>query len=324
LGESKGESYISRRLKRVLVFGGAGFIGTNICKKLLLENFFVTCYDNFSSGKKKNIDNIDSDNFEIIEGDICKEISLKNNYEYIINLACPASPKYYLSKPIDTALASTVGILNILNFTRENKKTILLHSSTSEVYGDPLSHPQSENYFGNVNMVGPRSCYDESKRMAETFIYEYHKNYNMNTKIIRIFNTYGPYMHHGDGRVVSNFVNQALAGDNITIYGDGKQTRSFCFIDDLIEGILDFLFLDKNYLGPINLGNPNELNMNDLAEKIISLTNSKSKISFKSLPENDPQVRKPDISLAKELINFNPKIDLESGLKETIAYFSKK
>lgn len=324
MGKSEGKSYINRGLKKVIVFGGAGFIGANICNELLDKNFLVTSFDNFSSGNEKNFKNIDNANFTSIKADICQKISIKNDFDYIINLACPASPKYYLSKPIDTALASTIGVLNILEFTKKNKNSVMLHSSTSEVYGDPLVHPQDENYFGNVNILGPRSCYDESKRMAETFIYEYSKNYNMNLKIIRIFNTYGPYMNHDDGRVISNFINQALDNKNITIYGDGSQTRSFCYIDDLVKGILDYLFLNEINLGPINLGNPNEMNMNELAEKIIKLTGSNSNIIFKPLPQNDPKVRKPNISRAKQLIDFNPSVNLETGLKKTIKYFSSK
>ena len=220
-------------------------------------------------------------------------------------------------------MASTVGVLNVLNFVKKNKKTIMLHSSTSEVYGDPNEHPQKESYFGNVNILGPRSCYDESKRMAETFIYEYKKIFKLDLRIIRIFNTYGPYMSDDDGRVVSNFINQAIHNKDITIYGDGSQTRSFCYIDDLIEGILSFLILKKGNLGPINLGNPKEINMITLAQNIISLTNSKSNIVYKELPEDDPKIRKPDISKAKDLINFKPSITLNSGLKETIKYFKK-
>lgn len=323
MGKIERESCINRALKKIIVFGGAGFIGANLCRKLLKEGFYVTCFDNFSSGSKANIDKINNENFEIINQDICKNIKLKNDYDYVVNLACPASPKYYLNKPLDTAMASTIGVLNVLNFVKKNRKTVMLHSSTSEVYGDPNEHPQKESYFGNVNILGPRSCYDESKRMAETFIYEYKKIFKLDLRIIRIFNTYGPYMNYDDGRVVSNFINQAIHDKDITIYGDGSQTRSFCYIDDLIEGILGFLFIKKGNLGPINLGNPNEINMITLAEKIISLTNSKSNIAYKKLPDDDPKIRKPDISIAKDLINFKPSIRLSSGLKETIKYFKK-
>lgn len=243
-------------MKNFLILGGAGFIGSHLCRKALDNNFKVVCIDNLSSGSESNISDISSNNFEFIKMDICDKFEFPNDFDYILNFACPASPKYYLNKPLETAFASTIGLINILNFTKKNKKSVILHSSTSEVYGDPLSHPQSEDYFGNVNTVGPRSCYDESKRVGETFIYEYVSNFNINAKIIRIFNTYGPNMSADDGRVVSNFINQALNNEDITIYGDGSQTRSFCYVEDLVNGIFDYLFYKERFMGPMNLGNP--------------------------------------------------------------------
>jgi UDP-glucuronate decarboxylase len=308
-------------MKKILITGGAGFIGSHLCKHFLDSNFHVTCLDNLSSGNIHNIANMkDNKNFSFKKFDITNKLDFSNDFDFVLNFACPASPKYYLNSPIETANASIFGIVNVLNFCIKNNST-LLHASTSEVYGDPLVHPQRESYYGNVNPIGPRSCYDEGKRVAEMFIYEFQKKYNMNSKIIRIFNTYGPNMNHDDGRVVSNFINQALANEDITIYGDGTQTRSFCYVDDLVSGIVSYLALDENYLGPINLGNPVELNMLDLAEKITRLTSSKSKIIFSSLPKNDPMKRKPDISLAKEKFNFSPKIAIDLGLIKTVDYF---
>jgi len=310
-------------MKKFLILGGAGFIGSHLCRKALDNNFKVVCIDNLSSGSMSNISDISSNNFEFIKMDICDKFEFPNDFDYILNFACPASPKYYLNKPLETAFASTIGLINILNFTKKNNKSVLLHSSTSEVYGDPLSHPQSEDYFGNVNTVGPRSCYDESKRVGETFIYEYVSNYSINAKIIRIFNTYGPNMAADDGRVVSNFINQALNNEDITIYGDGNQTRSFCYIEDLVNGIFSYLFYKKRFMGPMNLGNPIEMTVKDLAEKVIKLTNSKSKIIYLDMPQDDPKVRRPNIKLAKDKINFSPQYPLEKGLRLTIEYFKK-
>ncbi len=308
-------------MKKILITGGAGFIGSHLCKHFLENDFFVTCLDNLSSGNFDNIAHLESNkNFSFKNFDITNILDFKNDFDFVLNFACPASPKYYLNSPIETANASISGVINILDFCVKNN-SVLLHASTSEVYGDPLVHPQDESYYGNVNPIGPRSCYDEGKRVAEMFIYEFQKKYNMNSKIIRIFNTYGPNMNHDDGRVVSNFINQALQNEDITIYGDGTQTRSFCYIDDLVSGIVTYLELEENYLGPINLGNPSELNMIDLANKIVKLTNSNSKIIFKSLPENDPMKRKPDISLAIEKLNFSPKVTIDLGLSKTIDYF---
>ena len=308
-------------MKKILITGGSGFIGSHLCEYFLEHNFDVTCLDNLSSGNFKNIAHLEERrNFLFKNFDITNTFNFKNDYDFILNFACPASPKYYLNSPIETANASISGIINVLHFSIKNNST-LLHASTSEVYGDPLVHPQNESYYGNVNPIGPRSCYDEGKRVAEMYIYEFQKKYNMNSKIIRIFNTYGPKMNHDDGRVVSNFINQALSNEDITIYGDGTQTRSFCYIDDLVSGIASYLALKDNYLGPINLGNPVELNMLDLAEKVIKQTSSSSKIIFKPLPKNDPMKRKPDISLAKEKLNFIPEVTIDLGLSKTIDYF---
>tara|TARA_X000000368_G_C23025380_1_gene709912 strand:- start:272 stop:1210 length:939 start_codon:yes stop_codon:yes gene_type:complete len=308
-------------MKKILITGGAGFIGSHLCNFYLNKNFHVTCLDNLSSGNKNNIQKfIGNKNFNFVRHDISNELKIENNFEWVLNFACPASPKYYLKNPLDTASASIKGIYNILDFCLQNN-SVLLHASTSEVYGDPHVHPQPESYYGNVNTVGPRSCYDEGKRVAEMLIYEYFKKFHLNCKIIRIFNTYGPNMNSDDGRVVSNFINQAITNQPITIYGDGKQTRSFCYVDDLIEGIDSYVNLKDNFLGPINLGNPEEFNMNELAEKIIKLTKSSSKIIYKDLPENDPLMRKPDIALASEKLNFSPRVNIENGLDETIEYF---
>ena len=308
-------------MKKILITGGAGFIGSHLCEYFLKNGFFVTCIDNLSSGFENNIkDYTKNENFEFYNFDITNKLSLDNDFDYVLNFACPASPKYYINYPLETAFASIYGIKNVLDFCRKNN-SILLHASTSEVYGDPLEHPQNESYFGNVNTIGPRSCYDEGKRVAEMLIYEYEKNYNMNCKIIRIFNTYGPNMDSNDGRVVSNFINQALSNEDITIYGDGTQTRSFCYIDDLISGIVSYLNMDERFLGPINLGNPNEFNMIDLAKIIIDLTDSKSELVFNPLPQNDPMKRKPDISLAEEKLNFSINVGIEEGINKTVEYF---
>jgi UDP-glucuronate decarboxylase len=310
-------------MKKILITGGAGFIGSHLCNFYLDKNFNVTCLDNLSSGNINNLTKFqDNKNFQFINFDISNGIEIKNNFDIVLNFACPASPKYYLKHPLDTAAASIKGVYNILDFCLKNN-SILLHASTSEVYGDPHVHPQNETYFGNVNTVGPRSCYDEGKRVAEMLIYEYYKKFDLDCKIIRIFNTYGPNMDPNDGRVVSNFINQAIANEPITIYGDGKQTRSFCFIDDLVEGIDSYLNLNEKFIGPINLGNPGEFNMNELAERVLKLTKSSSKIVYKDLPINDPLMRKPDITLALNKLNFNPKIDIHNGLIKTIKYFKK-
>ena len=305
-------------MERILVTGGAGFIGSHLCKRLINEGKKVYCLDNFFTGSKKNISELmDCSNFMLIEQDVEKELDI--DVDKIYNLACPASPPYYQYDPVKTVKTSVLGIINMLELARKNKARIL-QASTSEVYGDPTQHPQRETYWGNVNPVGIRSCYDKGKRCAETIMMDYHRRYGVDVKIVRIFNTYGPNMDPRDGRVVSNFIVQALLGKNITVYGEGAQTRSFCYIDDLIEGIVRMMDLD-NFTGPVNLGNPSERMILDLADLVIKMTNSKSKIVFKSLPSDDPAKRRPDISLAKQKLNWEPKISIEEGLEKTIEYF---
>jgi UDP-glucuronate decarboxylase len=312
-------------MKRILVTGGAGFLGSFLCEKLLAmgnsRGDEVISLDNYFSGSKKNIEHLLSNpRFEAIRHDVTQPIHLE--IDEIYNLACPASPIHYQHNPVHTTKTCVMGAINMLELAR-NVKAKIIQASTSEIYGDPLVHPQNEEYFGNVNTIGARSCYDEGKRVAETLFYDYHRQYGVEIKIVRIFNTYGPRMAVNDGRVVSNFIIQALNGDEITIYGDGKQTRSFCYVDDLIDGITNFMNLDSKEFGPINLGNPSEFTILELAEKIIKLTKSRSKIIFKSLPQNDPLQRKPVIEKAQKLINFSPKIDLETGLEKTITYFKQ-
>lgn len=307
-------------MKKVLVTGGAGFIGSHLCEKLLQKGYFVICLDNLFTGSKKNIKTLlENGNFRFIEQDIIEPLDIEVNQIY--NLACPASPPHYQHDPIKTTKTSVLGILNMLDLAKKyNAK--LLQASTSEVYGDPLEHPQKESYWGNVNPIGIRSCYDEGKRCAETLVMDYHRQYNTDTKIIRIFNTYGPNMHPEDGRVVSNFIIQALKNEDITVYGDGTQTRSFCYVSDLIDGIIKTMETN-DITGPINLGNPSERTVLNLAELIIKMTNSSSKIIYKSLPKDDPARRKPDITLAKEILNWEPKVAIEEGLTKTIEYFSQ-
>lgn len=303
---------------KVLVTGGAGFMGSHLCKHLLKEGQEVICLDNFFTGTKKNIIPLfNNPNFELLRHDIIQPIFLE--VDQIYNLACPASPVHYQFDPIKTTLTSTVGMYNMLGIAKRCKARIF-QASTSEVYGDPLEHPQKENYFGNVNTIGQRSCYDEGKRVAETFMMDYHRENNVDIRIVRIFNTYGPNMAMNDGRVVSNFIIQALQDQPITIYGDGKQTRSFCYVNDMVKGMFKMMNQD-GFIGPVNLGNPNEFTILDLAENIIKLTDSKSEIIYKPLPQDDPKQRKPDISLAKEKLGWEPKIQLKEGLKETIQFF---
>jgi len=305
--------------KVALVTGGAGFIGSHLCERLLNEGRSVICVDNLFTGRKENIQHLFKDpNFDFIIHDVINPINLK--VDEIYSFACPASPPHYQYDPIFTMKTSIIGSLNMLELARFNNAKIML-ASTSEVYGDPLEHPQKESYRGNVNPIGPRACYDEGKRLAETLFFDYYRKYKLRIKVIRIFNTYGPRMRHDDGRVVSNFIVQSLNNEEITVYGDGSQTRSFCYIDDLIEGIIRMMNSDESFLGPVNLGNPEEFKVVDLANKVIKMTNSKSKIVFKELPEDDPKKRRPDISLAKEKLNWEPKTSLDAGLKETIKYF---
>jgi UDP-glucuronate decarboxylase len=305
--------------KTILVTGGAGFIGSHLCKSLLNENHYVICLDNLFTGTLKNIEEFENNNnFEFVNHDITKPY-YRDNIDEIYNLACPASPIHYQSNPIKTVKTCTIGVINMLGIAKKNNAKIL-QASTSEVYGDPEIHPQKEDYNGNVNTLGYRSCYDEGKRCAETLFMDYKREHNINIRIVRIFNTYGPNMTKNDGRVVSNFILQALKDEDITVYGDGSQTRSFQFIDDLVNGLIKMMNGDS--VGPINLGNPTELSMKDLATMVIRLTNSSSNIIYKELPEDDPKRRKPDISLAKDLLDWNPIIDLETGLLKTINYFT--
>ena len=309
-------------MKRILVTGGAGFLGSNLCKKLVEQGEYVICLDNLFTGRMQNIEDLlDKDNFEFIEWDVTQPIDLK--VDQIYNAACPASPPAYQKSPTSTTRTCVMGAMNMLDLATKNNATIL-QFSTSEVYGDPLVHPQVENYRGNVNPIGIRACYDEGKRVAETLMFDYAREFGTKIKVIRIFNTYGTNMDMNDGRVVSNFIVQALNGEDITIYGDGTQTRSFCFVDDLIEGIVRMMNSDELFQGPVNLGNPGEFTMLELAEKVIKHTNSDSKIVFKELPKDDPAQRKPDISLAKEKLNWEPNIALDEGLDKSIDYFKKE
>lgn len=305
-------------MKRIIITGGAGFLGSHLCERLLKEGNHIICVDNFFTGSYENIKHLENNkNFEIIRHDITEPIHIE--CDEIYNFACPASPIHYQRNPVHTFKTSVLGILNMLNLARECNAR-LLQASTSEVYGDPLEHPQKETYWGHVNPDGIRSCYDEGKRGAETLMMDYHRQYNTDIKIIRIFNTYGPRMNENDGRVVSNFIIQALKNIPITVYGDGNQTRSFCYCDDLIDGAIKMMG-SENFIGPVNLGNPVEMPVIDFAKIIIKATNSKSEIIFKELPKDDPVKRQPDISLAKEKLNWQPKYKLEDGLKKTIEYF---
>lgn len=307
-------------MKRILVTGGAGFIGSNLCERLIIDGNYVICLDNLYTGNIKNIENLlNHKNFEFINHDIIYPIIINGSIDQIYNLACPASPKKYQQDPIYTLKINFEGVLNLLEFAKSKNATIL-QSSTSEIYGEPTISPQNESYRGNVNTVGIRSCYDEGKRISETLMMDYHNTYGVNIRIVRIFNTYGPRMNKDDGRVVSNFINQAINNTNITLYGNGNQTRSFCYIDDQIDGLIKLM--NSNFIFPINIGNPNEITVNELAKLIISLTNSKSNIIFEPLPLDDPTNRKPDISLAKKVLEWEPQCNLLKGLKKTIEYYS--
>ena len=308
-------------MKRILITGGAGFLGSHLCERLLKEGSDIICVDNFFTGSKENIINLISEsNFELIRHDVTFPLHLQ--VDEIYNLACPASPVHYQFDPVQTTKTSVHGAINMLELAnRLNAK--IFQASTSEVYGDPVMHPQKEDYWGNVNPIGARSCYDEGKRCAETLFFDYNRQYNLNIKVARIFNTYGPKMHPNDGRVVSNFIVQALKGDNITIYGKGNQTRSFCYVDDMIEAFVRLMASKSTLTGPINLGNPVEFKISELATLVIELTNSNSKIIYKSLPEDDPKKRQPDISLAKKYLNWKPVFTIKDGLMKTIKYFDK-
>ena len=308
--------------KRILVTGGAGFIGSHLCERLLREGNDVICLDNFFTGSKDNIRHlIDNDYFELVRHDITKEYFAE--VDQIYNLACPASPPHYQYNAIKTIKTSVLGMINMLGLAKRCKATIL-QASTSEVYGDPHIHPQVETYWGNVNPIGIRSCYDEGKRCAETLMMDYHRQNNVDTRIIRIFNTYGPNMDPNDGRVVSNFIVQALKGEDITIYGDGSQSRSFCYVSDLVDGMIRMMNNPQKFIGPVNLGNPSERTIMEFAKLIIEMTNSNSKIVYKPLPGDDPVQRKPDITLAKQELDWEPKVDIREGIQKTIEYFDKK
>ncbi len=305
--------------KRILVTGGAGFLGSHLCDRLVEAGYDVLCLDNFFTGTKRNIKHLFGEsNFELIRHDLAQPIFLE--VDEIYNLACPASPVHYQYNPVKTVKTSVLGAIHMLGLAKRVKAKIL-QASTSEIYGDPVVHPQKEDYWGNVNTIGVRSCYDEGKRCAETLFFDYHRQNNVNIRVVRIFNTYGPRMHPNDGRVVSNFIVQALANRDITVYGDGTQTRSFCYVDDLVEGLIRMMNGPDDFTGPVNMGNPGEFSMLDLAEMVIRLTGSKSKIIFEPLPQDDPMQRQPDISLAKERLDWEPRINLEEGLKKTIEYF---
>jgi len=306
----------------ILITGGAGFIGSHLCKKFIADGHFVICVDNFITGSKNNVkDLLNNSNFKLIEHDISNDLNLTEKIDYILHFASIASPKYYLNYPIKTLKSGLLGTHTCLGIARKNNSKFLL-ASTSEIYGDPLVHPQTEEYWGNVNSVGVRGCYDESKRGAEALTYAYMRTHNIDVRVVRIFNTYGPNMQKDDGRVVSNFIVQALKGEPLTVYGKGNQTRSFCYVEDLIRGILKIMELD--YKMPLNLGNPIEFKVIELADLVIKLTNSKSKIEYLPLPEDDPKQRKPDISKVDKLLDWKPEVSLEEGLKKTIAYFKNQ
>jgi UDP-glucuronate decarboxylase len=305
--------------KRILVTGGAGFLGSHLCERLVKERNYVVCVDNFFTGTRDNVNHLTGDShFELIRHDIVNPVYLE--VDEIYNLACPASPVHYQQNPIKTVKTNVIGVINMLGIAKRAKARIL-QASTSEVYGDPQEHPQKETYWGRVNPVGIRSCYDEGKRAAECLMMDYRRQNNVNSKIARIFNTYGSRMAIKDGRVVSNFIIQALQGKEITVYGDGSQTRSFCYVDDMVDGLIRMMNTPDDFYGPVNLGNPREYTILEIAEKIIKMTNSNSKISFHPLPADDPTQRKPDITLASEILGWKPKISLDEGLVKTIEYF---
>ena len=308
--------------KRILVTGGAGFVGSHLIDRLLEQGHEVICVDNMFTGTKRNIEHLHNHTrFELIRHDVTFPLYVE--VDEIYNLACPASPVHYQHDPVATTKTSVHGAINMLGLAKRLKCKIF-QASTSEVYGDPAVHPQPEGYWGNVNPIGPRSCYDEGKRCAETLFFDYHRQHGLEIKVARIFNTYGPRMHHADGRVVSNFIVQALLGDPITIYGDGQQTRSFCYVDDLVEGFIRLMDTDADVTGPVNLGNPGEFTMLELAQKVITLTGSKSELLFGDLPEDDPKQRQPDIALAKRELNWEPTISLDQGLSYTVDYFRNR
>jgi UDP-glucuronate decarboxylase len=308
--------------KRILVTGGAGFLGSHLMDRLLEQGHDVICVDNLFTGTKRNIEHLHGHpQFEFLRHDVTFPLYLE--VDEIYNLACPASPIHYQHDPVQTTKTSVHGAINMLGLAKRLRCRVF-QASTSEVYGDPAVHPQTEDYWGNVNPIGPRSCYDEGKRCAETLFFDYWRQHNLDIKVVRIFNTYGPRMHHADGRVVSNFIVQALRGDPITIFGDGQQTRSFCYVDDLVDGFLRFMESDRSIIGPINMGNPTEFTIRELAEKTIALTGSRSELVEKPLPADDPKQRKPDISKARELLGWEPTVALDEGLERTIEFFRKR
>jgi len=305
--------------KRILVTGGAGFLGSHLCERLLARGDEVLCADNFFTGSRRNVEHLlGHKRFELIRHDVTFPLYVE--VDEIYNLACPASPVHYQHDPVATTKVSVHGAINMLGLAKRVKAKIL-QASTSEVYGDPSIHPQTEDYWGNVNPIGIRSCYDEGKRCAETLFFDYWRQHKLRIKVMRIFNTYGPRMHPNDGRVVSNFIVQALRGEDITIYGEGDQTRSFCYVDDLIEGMIRLMETDDSVTGPINIGNPNEFTIRQLAERVVALTGSSSKLVFRELPSDDPRQRKPDIGLAQRTLDWKPTIELDEGLRHTIGYF---
>jgi UDP-glucuronate decarboxylase len=307
--------------QRVVITGGAGFLGSHLCDRLIKDGQDVLCLDNFFTGSKQNIAHLVANpNFELMCHDVTYPFYVE--VDQIFNLACPASPMHYQYDPIQTIKTSVFGAINMLDLAKR-KNARIFQASTSEVYGDPEVHPQPESYWGKVNPIGIRSCYDEGKRCAETLFFDYHRQHNLDIKVARIFNTYGPRMHPNDGRVVSNFIVQAIKGKDITIYGDGQQTRSFCYVDDLIEGFVRLMNTESGFIGPVNLGNPGEFNMLELAEKVIKHVGGKSKLAFQPLPQDDPKQRQPNISLAKDKLGWEPNVNLEDGLRETISYFKK-
>lgn len=314
------QGLVDDKMKTILVTGGAGFLGSHLCDRLLAQGHHVICLDNFQTTQRTNLQHLQRQvNFSLIEQDVITPLSLEHVDE-IYNLACPASPVLYQHDPVHTMKTSVLGAINMLDLARKTGAKIF-QASTSEVYGDPLVHPQTEAYLGNVNTIGPRACYDEGKRAAETLFFDYHRQYGVPIKVVRIFNTYGPRMAAQDGRVVSNFIVQALRGEDLTIYGDGSQTRSFCYVDDLVEGFIRLMGSAPEVLGPVNLGNPGEFTMLELATQVLRLTGSSSKLSFQPLPQDDPKQRCPDISMAKNVLDWTPKVDLETGLMKTIAHF---
>jgi UDP-glucuronate decarboxylase len=308
-------------MHKVLVTGGAGFLGSHLCDRLLADDHEVLCVDNFFTGSRRNVAHLLSNPyFELMRHDVT--VPLYVEVDRIFNLACPASPVHYQHDPVQTTKTSVHGAINMLGLAKQADARIL-QASTSEVYGDPEVHPQREDYWGRVNPIGFRSCYDEGKRCAETLFFDYHRQHDLDIKVVRIFNTYGPRMHPNDGRVVSNFIVQALRGEDITIYGDGSQTRSFCYVDDLIEALVRMMESPRGFTGPVNIGNPGEFSMLQLAEKVLSLVGGQSKLVFQPLPADDPRQRRPDITLAQDRLDWEPKVNLEDGLKETIAYFRR-